>query len=347
MSRSDSGEVPEGTAERSSADTDSSGPASFAPVPVGSLTVGGTEVPSGTRARVRIPVARFVTGDWLGFPVEVINGVRPGPRIWLSGAVHGDELDGVEIIREVLGRLDPRTLAGSVLGVPVVNVFGFVDESRDLPDRRDLNRSFPGKAKGSMAARLAHLFMTEVVERCSIGLDFHCGSDDRQNLPQVRADLDDPRVARVVRAFGAPIALHNKPPKGSLRKAATKLGAKTLVFEGGEAGRFTDSAIEAGVAGALGVLSDLEMIEAAPPVTGPVEEIRKSLWIRAPRSGICRIEVPLGARVQKGDRLGGVFELLGEKETRIRASVDGILIGRRVNPLVHKGEAVVHLARPD
>ena len=295
---------------------------------------------------MEIPVSRFVTGEWMGFPVEVIHGARPGPRIWLSGAIHGDELDGVEIIRDVLGGLNPKRMAGAVLGVPVVNVFGFVAESRYLPDRRDLNRSFPGKASGSMAARLAHLFMTEVVQRCSVGLDFHCGSDDRQNLPQVRADLDDPEVARLVRAFGAPLALHNKPPKGSLRRAAGKVGARTLVYEAGEAGRFTDSAIQAGVDGSLRVLQALEMIDDAPPAPEETREARTSHWIRAPRSGICRIEVPLGAEVRKGDRLGGVYELLGEKETRIRAGVDGILIGRRVNPLVHKGEAVVHLARP-
>jgi predicted deacylase len=253
----------------------------------------------------------------------------------------------VEIIREVLAELDPGSLAGAVLAVPVVNVFGFVAESRYLPDRRDLNRSFPGKARGSMAARLAHLFMTEVVQVCSVGLDFHCGSDDRQNHPQVRVNEREPGVARLARAFGAPVILPNKAPKGSLRHAAAKAGVQTLVYEAGEAGRFTADAVKVGVAGTLRVLRELGMIDHAPEAPGPVRQARDTQWIRAPRSGICRIDVPLGANVRKGDRLGGVFELLGAKETKIRAGSDGIVIGRRVNPLVHKGEAVVHLARPD
>jgi len=282
----------------------------------------------------------------MDLPVEVIHGRRPGPRVWLSGAIHGDELDGVEIIREVLGRLSPSELGGSVLGVPVVNAFGFVAESRYLPDRRDLNRSFPGGARGSMASRLAHLFMTEVVEQCQVGLDFHCGSDDRENHPHIRGNLDDPELRRLAAAFGAPIMIHNKPPKGSLRRAASQKGAHTLVYEAGEASGFTDAAIEMGVAGTLRVLGALGMIEDPPAAAEASVEARNTHWVRAPRSGICRIEVPLGAVVRKGERLGGVYELLGEKATRIRAGVDGVVIGRRVHPLVHQGEAVVHLARP-
>jgi predicted deacylase len=312
-----------------------------------SLEVGGQRVAPGSRIRVEIPVARFVTGERLSLPVEVLHGRHPGPRVWLSGAIHGDELDGVEIIREVLAELDPDRLSGAVLAVPVVNVFGFVAESRYLPDRRDLNRSFPGKAKGSMAARLAHLFMTEVVQRCDVGLDFHCGSDDRQNLPQIRVNEGEPEALRLARAFGAPLVLPNKAPKGSLRHAAAKVGVQTLVYEAGEARRFTDSAVEVGVAGTRRVLHELGMVEEAPEPAGSVQEARDTQWVRAPRSGICRIEAPLGAEVRKGERLGGVFELLGEKATRIRAGTDGVVIGRRVNPLVHKGEAVVHLARLD
>ena len=319
------------------------GPGPRVPAP---LVVGGKEVAPGTRRRVELPVARFVTGEWLSLAVEVAHGARPGPAIWLSGAIHGDELDGVEIIRAVLAGLDPGELAGTVMGVPVVNVYGFVAESRYLPDRRDLNRSFPGSPDGSMAARLAHLFMTEVVERCTFGLDYHCGSDDRENLPHVRGNLDDPRVREMALAFGVPVALHNKPPDGSLRKAAHKAGAGTLVYEAGEAGRFTDEAIESGVAGTLRVLNCLGMISEAPSSTAATVEARSTRWIRAPRSGVCRIEAPLGVRVSRGARLGRVHEILGEEAVEVRSGAGGIVIGRRVNPLVYQGEALVHLATP-
>jgi predicted deacylase len=294
---------------------------------------------------VEFPVARYVTGDWLRLGVEVVHGSRPGPAIFLSGAIHGDELDGVEIIRAILSELNPAKLRGTVYAAPVVNVFGFVAESRYLPDRRDLNRSFPGDEEGSMASRLAHLFMTEVVDRCEIGLDFHCGSDDRENMPQIRANLDDARLRQMAMAFAAPLAIHNTPPAGSLRKAAEERGAPTLVYEGGEAGRFTESAIEMGVAGSLRVMRELGMIRRAPEAPAPSLESRSTHWVRAPRSGICRIRSGLGDEVKRGKKLGAVFEILGEKEVSVKAGATGMVIGRRVNPLVYQGEAVVHIAR--
>jgi len=312
-----------------------------------SFSIQGEEVPPGSRRRIEIPVARYVTGDWLHLGVEVIHGARRGPTVWLSGAVHGDELDGVEVIRAVMGELDPRTLAGTVLAVPVVNVFGFVEESRYLPDRRDLNRSFPGSKDGSMAARLAHLFMTEIVARCTVGIDFHCGSDARENLPQLRGNLDDEELKALALSFGAPFAIHNRPPRGSLRRAADEVGARTLVYEAGEAGRFTEAAIQAGLRGTLRVLKQLGMVRKAPRRNRRTRIARKTWWIRAPRSGICRLEAQLGDEVGRGRRLGGVYELLGEADVPVKASRSGVVIGRRVNPLVYQGEAVVHLARPE
>lgn len=198
-----------------------------------------------------------------------------------------------------------------------------------------------------MAARLAHLFMTEIVGRCQVGLDFHCGSDARENLPQLRCNLDDPEVERLARAFGAPFAIHNRPPVGSLRRAADEVGARTLVYEAGEAGRFTDGAIQAGVRGTLRVLKELGMIRQAPRRNRRTRIARRTWWVRAPRSGICRVEVQLGEEVRRGQRLGGVYELLGEADVPVKASRRGVVIGRRVNPLAYQGEAVVHLARPE
>lgn len=313
--------------------------------------IAGTSVPAGARERVEIPIARLTTGDRIHLPVEVVHGGREGPTLWLSGAVHGDELDGVEIIRRVLNALRASSLAGTVLAVPIVNVFGFVAENRYLPDRRDLNRSFPGAARGSMASRLAHLFMDEIVARCSTGIDFHCGSDDRENLPQVRADLDDERTRKLALAFGAPVTLHGRPPDGSLRKAAVKAGARTLLYEGGEARRFTPEAIRTGVEGTLRVLTALDMIEGSrqgtdrhPTGSPETVEARSSHWIRAGRSGICRLDVELGQRVERRERVGVIADALGDERRILRARKPGIVVGRRINPLVYQGEAVVHLA---
>lgn len=303
------------------------------------------EVAPGGRGHTDLPVARFVTGEWLNLPVEIVHGAEPGPTLWMSGAIHGDELDGVEIIRRVLKRLDPDELRGTVIGVPVVNVFGFAAESRYLPDRRDLNRSFPGKDDGSMASRLAHLFMTEIVARSDFGLDFHCGSDDRINLPQVRANLEDPGTKRLARAFAPPVLIHGRAPDGSLRKTAVDRGIPTLVYEGGEAGRFTKSAIKEGVDGTLRVLADRDMIDDAPePEHDPIEATSLG-WVRAPRSGICRIDVDLGERVKRRQKLGSVTELMGRDPEPLRSSSAGIVIGKRVHPLVHQGEALIHLAK--
>lgn len=310
------------------------------------LVVAGTRVQPGTRVRLELPVARLTTGGWVSLPVEVVRGAREGPALWLSGAIHGDELDGVEIIRRVLSRLRPPDLAGVVYAVPVVNVFGFISESRYLPDRRDLNRSFPGSGRGSMASRLAHLFMTEIVALCDWGLDFHCGSDGRENLPQIRANLDDDETRRLARAFGVSAVVHSKPPDGSLRKAAVAEEARVLVYEGGEAGRFSPGAIRSGVRGVFHALRALDMIErgdSAPPPE-PELEVRNSHWLRAGRSGICRIDADLGQRVAKGERVAVIADALGNDERVARSRWDGVVIGRRVNPVVYQGEALVHVA---
>jgi predicted deacylase len=283
----------------------------------------------------------------MSLPFEVIHGSRPGPAVWLSGAIHGDELDGVEIIRGVTANLSPKRLRGSVFAVPIVNVFGFIHASRYLPDRRDLNRAFPGAEDGSMASRLAWLFTTEIVDRCAWGFDYHCGSGDRENLPQIRCDLGDPETLEVAEAFAAPLMIDNRGPEGSLRRVAIERGSRVLVYEGGEAGRFTRGSIQAGIDGTLRALAALGMIDTAPQAAAPSVRIASTHWVRASRSGIVRLDAELGEEVKKGARIGEITEILGGVRKRIRASNSGIVIGRRVNPVVYQGEALVHIARPD
>jgi len=308
------------------------------------IRIGEHRIARGERARLEIPAARLATGSPVGLPVEVLHGANPGPRVWLSAAIHGDELNGVEIIRQVLGECSPRRLSGSLIAVPIVNVFGFITESRYLPDRRDLNRSFPGSARGSLAARIAHIFMKEVVEGCQVGIDLHTGSADRTNLPQIRADLDDPETRELARAFGAPIAIHSGLRDGSLRAAAGALGARVLVYEGGEPRRFNRGAIEAGVVGTLRVLAALGMRRTTLPPPDPVLESRGTSWVRAGRSGLFRAEVEPGSRVTKGQRIGVIKDAFGNQALRVKARANGVVIGLSLQPHVNRGDALVHIA---
>ena len=305
----------------------------------------GQAVMPGTRERLHLPIARLPTGTPITLPVEVLVGARHGPVVWLSGALHGDEIVGVEIILRILEQLDPRRIAGVLLAVPIVNVYGFLNESRYLPDRRDLNRVFPGSATGSMASHLAHVFMDGVVRRCSAGIDFHAGSNDRTNLPQIRANLDDPDTLAMARAFGAPVNIHGTEIKGSLRRAATREDRRVLLFEGGEPRRFSEDAVKVGVPGALRVLHHLGMLSDAPDGAGsPWVESRRTRWIRAPRSGILWLDVDLGDEVRRGQRVGHVTDPGGTVGPPIHASLDGLVVGRTVNPVVHRGAAILHVA---
>ena len=222
-----------------------------------SFAIGTVRVRAGTSRALELPITRLVTGAEISLPVRIIHGREDGPTVWVDAAIHGDEVVGVEVIRQVLADLDPKTFRGTLIAVPIVNVLGFMTGDRYLPDRRDLNRSFPGSARGSLASRIAHLFMEEVVAKSEVGIDLHTGSDRRSNLPQVRADLDDPRTRALAEAFAAPVMLHAKIRDGSLRHAARERGATVLLYEGGENLRFDDYAIDAGVAGVRRVLAVL------------------------------------------------------------------------------------------
>jgi predicted deacylase len=307
--------------------------------------LGDLRVPAGRAATGEVPIARLVTGTRISMPVQVIHGRTEGRTVWISGAVHGDEINGVEIIRRVTRSLDARRMAGTVIAVPIVNVHGFLNGDRYLPDRRDLNRSFPGSPNGSLAARIADLFMTEIVRRCDVGIDIHTGSDHRTNLPHVRADLDDPETRKLAEAFGAPLMLHARTRDGSLRGAATAQGATVLVFEGGEPLRFDDDSLTAGVDGVRHVLAELAMIDPDGDSPRPVPvESRRSAWVRARRSGIVLLDVELGEVVQRGQQLGVVHDSVGKRLGRVTADRVGVVIGRVQQPLVNQGDALVHVA---
>jgi predicted deacylase len=309
------------------------------------ITIGGTTVKPGELASINVPIVDLYTGTSLSMLVKVINGRRPGPVLFVCAAIHGDELNGVEVIRQLLKRKSLRSIRGTLIAVPVVNVHGFLDQSRYLPDRRDLNRSFPGSAKGSIAARMANTFIEEIVSKADYGIDLHTGAINRSNLPQVRADLSDSRNLRLAKVFGAPVIVASKILDGSLRQCASERGFPMLVYEAGEALRFDDLSIRAGLRGVLKVMRHLGMLpqnSAAKP-TAPVIADATS-WVRAPASGIVSGKVDLGTRVVEGQSLAVIGDPLGEAETRVIAPFDGIVIGRNNLPLAHEGDALFHVA---
>lgn len=320
------------------------------------FTIGSASVSPGRRLETELPVARMITGSPLSIPVLVLHGAAPGPTVWINAAIHGDELNGVEIIRRVLGLLDPRRLAGTVMAVPVVNIPGFMNGDRYLPDRRDLNRSFPGSHRGSLASRIAKLFTEEIVARCEVGIDLHTGSDHRTNLPQVRADLDDPTTTDLAMAFGPPALIHASTRDGSLRQIGADAGVSVLLYEGGEAWRFDEHSIRVGVTGIIRVLAKLDMVPddiqdhlrrdagSAEPVTPIVS--RRSRWVRARRTGLAQLQVDLGDEVDRGEVLGRIHDTFGHRLSRIISPTNGVVVGLNLDPVVNQGDAVVHIAEP-
>lgn len=313
------------------------------------MVLAGEEIKLGQNTIVDIPLPDLYMQTSLSMPVHVIRGRRDGPTIFVSAAVHGDEINGVEIIRRLVKSKSLKGLRGTLIAIPVVNVYGFLNQSRYLPDRRDLNRCFPGSEEGSLAARLADSFMKEVVSKCTHGIDLHTAAIHRDNLPQIRADLSNAEVESMAQAFDAPVVVNSSLIQGSLRFAAEEYDVPVIVYEAGEALRFNEMSIRAGVKGVIGVMRHIGMLSPSRTKKRKHDPFvaRSSAWVRSPQSGIFRMMVPMGASVNKGDLLGMVAAPYGkgESETEVLATSSGIVIGRTNIPLVNEGEALFHIAR--
>ncbi|MDF3919138.1 succinylglutamate desuccinylase/aspartoacylase family protein [Salinicola salarius] len=312
------------------------------------FTLAGERIEPGTRRQIDVPVAKLYTHAPMHIPVEVVHGRQPGPVLLVCSAIHGDELNGVEIVRRLLKLPNLSRLRGTLIAVPVVNVFGFVQQSRYLPDRRDLNRCFPGSESGSLGSRIAALLREEMVDRATHIIDLHTGAIHRTNLPQIRSQLRQNRETQAMaEAFGVPVILNAELREGSLREYAQNRGVPVLTYEAGEALRFDEWAIAPGVRGIRRVMRLIGMLPVdsrrrAPPAA---EIANGSSWARAPIDGIFRPRVRLGARVAKQQVLGVVADPFGNDEAPIVASADGIVIGMSNLPLVNEGEALLHVAR--
>ena len=312
------------------------------------FTLGGKTVERDSVARVDLELASLPVGIPLPMTVTVARGRRPGPRLFVTAAIHGDELAGILAVREVVHGIRTADLRGTLVAVPVVNAFGLLRQTRELPDGRDLNRCFPGSARGSLAARVAHALLEEVVKHCTHGVDLHTAAQDRSNYPQIRADLRD-RVSReMAAAFGAPITVQAGLRDGSLREAATALGIPTVLFETGEALRHDDESHRIGVRGVRGVMAYLGMIDPLPGPAPNSRVCRKSKWVRAEASGYLVGAARLGSEVRRGAKLGTIAirkERAGESGVvDVHCPEDGIVIGRRENPIVYEGDAIFHVA---
>ena len=311
------------------------------------LRIGDERIDPGERKTIQLEVASLYDYTTLSIPIEVVRGARDGPTLFISAAVHGDEINGVEILKRLLRSSALNRIKGTLIAIPVVNVFGFNHKSRYLPDRRDLNRSFPGGSTGSLASRLAALFMNQVVNKCTHGIDLHTGSIHRTNLPQVRASLDDPETEELARGFGVPVILHSRERDGSLREAARKKKVCTLLFEGGEALRFEEHVIRLGLRGCLSVMRHIGMIPRSrrkPRRETRVFVANQSYWIRASHSGSFRSLKNLGDHVEDGESLAVISDPFGKDPYRVSAEEGGIIIGMSTIPLVNQGDAMVHIA---
>ncbi len=310
------------------------------------VSIGGIDIASGNRRQVNLPITDLSIQVPVAMPVHIVNGRYAGPRLFVSAAVHGDEINGVEIIRRLIRMRELRKLRGILIAAPIVNVPGFLNLSRYLPDRRDLNRIFPGSATGSLGGRIARIFMDEIVGGSDFGIDLHTASIHRVNYPQIRVNVGDPGAERIARAFGAPLVLNAGYREGSLRAAAREVDVPVAVYEAGEALRFDEAAIRAGVNGIVRVMRDLAMLPRRRQRKTPpdLHILRSSRWLRAPCSGILRTVAAVGAEVRADQLLGIISDPLGESETRLRAPGEGVVIGRTNLPLVHEGDALFHIA---
>ena len=303
----------------------------------------GDVIPRGEKKRLAWSAGQSFAGRSIDTPVVVIRGIYPGPKLCLTAAVHGDELNGVEIVLRLVNSIKPKELRGTLIAVPIVNILGLTRNSRYLPDRRDLNRYFPGNVRGSAASRIAHAFFHQVITHCDYLVDFHTGSGKRTNLPQLRADLNDPNVYQFTQNFGATVVMHHSGNPGMLRKAAIDAGIPAVTFELGEPGTLQIKHVEYGIAAIETLMAKLDMLKRFRLWSEPQPRYYNSTWIRTDYGGVLISKIKLGDSVAQNDLLGWISNPISNERTPIHANVGGRILGMALNQFVLPGFAAYHI----
>jgi predicted deacylase len=309
------------------------------------LTIAGKTIPPSRSRNLRLKISETYFGDPVYIHLRIMRAAKPGPIVLVTAGIHGDELNGTGIAHELITSARPRLQRGSLIIIPVVNIFGFESNERYLPDRRDLNRCFPGAPAGSMASRLAHILMTEVVSKCDYGIDLHTAAIQRINFPNIRGDLKNPEVLRLARAFGCELIINGKGPDQSFRREACRSGCPTITVEAGEPWKIEPTVLELGARGIINILRDLNMVTGEPEKPPFQVSAYKTRWVRAELGGILRFHVSPGQPVLKGDPLATNYSIMGRQQNTLISPMNGMILGMTTMPTVKPGEPVCHIAQ--
>lgn len=310
------------------------------------IQIDGQNFPPGQNGKVSIDIADLPSGTKIFLPIHVFRGQNPGPTLLISGGLHGDEINSVEIVRRCLVRgLFENLNAGTVIAIPIINIYGFINFSREVPDGKDVNRSFPGSARGSLASQVAHVLSTEILPTIDFGIDFHTGGATRYNFPQIRFSKTDPKAEELARAFAAPITIGNDVIDKSFRKEALNQGKSIIVFEGAESKRYDELSTEEGYKGIQRILHYLDMYSAEDMIEGSVQTVyTETHWQRAEKAGLYIFAKSSGEEVKEGDYMGTIHDPHNTYEHLVKADRTGIVIGHNNSPIVNAGDALFHYA---
>ncbi len=312
------------------------------------IIIGKEAVLPGEKKLLKISIDRLPTGTLIDIPIYVFNSKKPGPTLLIQAGLHGDEINGIEIVRRMLQQKRFNIRKGTVIAVPILNIFGFIHFSRDVPDGKDVNRSFPGKKTGSMASRIAYHYTSEILNQIDYGIDLHTGGAQRHNYPQTRYTQEDEYSKKLAEVFSAPFSFPSRLISGSFRKAAFRMGKPSIVFEAGESMRFDDYAILEGMQGVLNVLKFFGMINKIEPVYAERHNsffLDDRRWLRAPTAGMFIPEVMNGSQVEKGQELGLITDTYAKRKRRIKSPFDGHILCINHQAVVNQGDALFHIGR--